>query len=708
MKIKNTYILIIFNILIFQLEASTKSKPATNTNPAMSMPQGMNMPAISEDELKEIIQNAVEEYKKLPESEKELMSQQIGIKKEELDEIMNEAEAFVEEINNNNNKKNTFDQPETFDTKKNKDKIQQPIQKNNSESKNELKEQITILENTIKTLQTLILKSNDTYIREKIINDFDSALSSIEKTIYYLYLIKQFLSNNENQNTIPKTDINKLISIAHKINLLQENIEKLITLNEYEITNSKNDLFEKYSIKTNSNKELKIFLENEIQSLKNKIKEIESDNTISNEQQTEKIKKEQSKKIINIEYKIDILERDLTELETNILENKKQNNQFNEYQKLLNESLNKIIKTLKNIFIVETAVNQIEEIIRKYFPEEYKIGKQKEDNIKKQIAKEKQIAEQKNHSNDIHTEKNIRMVSTELTQKNEEGENSNFHNSNSSNDYEEQNNENEKDHPFDFPKNDPDSSKSTNKDKKEQEKSNNTDSEKTHKNSDDKSDKKQYKDLRHKDKNKDTKNKKNEQKKDLTNINNKLIEIKNTLNKFIEDNQKNLFNQNKTDLLINNLTTQFNELQNSFSNITEETIKIIGDKNPFFKENKIIEIKENNKSYIDNELEKIKLLNINIKDDPLPQIQLISYQLEEIKEIINENFNDNTRKNEFIKLQKTLSILDDINKEFKKICTKLFTKNKDKSPYWLLKKETIETELKEKKELQVREEKQNK
>lgn len=264
MKIKNIYLIIILkSILLNTTFTSQSTSQATTKN-------HQQMPMISENELKEIMQNAVEEYKRLPEAEKELMSQQIGIKREELDEIMNEASNFVEEINTKNNKKSTFDQKEenTFNNNSNERLPQAQIK--STSLKNETKEQITIFEKAIKTLQTLNLKASDQLIREKIISEFDIALSSIEKIVYYLLLIKQFLINNENQIIIPNADINKLLSIAHKINNLKESIEKLITLNEYETTNNKNNLFAKYNIKKPSNTELKIYLENEITLLKKK------------------------------------------------------------------------------------------------------------------------------------------------------------------------------------------------------------------------------------------------------------------------------------------------------------------------------------------------------------------------------------------------------------------------------------------------------
>lgn len=704
MKIKNIYLLIIINILLLSSSYNLKASSTPKT------PHGM--PMISEEELKKMMQNAVEEYQRLPEAEKELMSQQLQIKREELDEIMNEAAAFVEEINANENKKSTFDQKEesSFNAIEST-----PANKNaapssrNSELKNETKELIIIFDKAIRTLQTLILKSSDQGIREKIIADFDTALSSIEKLIYYFSLIKQFLSNNENQSLINSTDINKLLTIANKINTLKDSIEKLITLNEYENTNNKNNLFEKYSIKKNSNTELKKFLENEITSLQNKIKEIETEVSEDN-----KNKKEKSKKIINLEYKIDILETDLTQLETNILENKKQNTQFNEYQKLLNESLDKIIKNLKNILITDNAIIQIEEIIRKYFPEEYKIGKQKEEHIKKQITTEKKIKEQKGPSSDLHTERNIKM-SSERDSKNNKDENSNnnFQASNSQNDdYEDNNNQEES--PFDFPKKEEISGKNGN-DKKEKQPTESNAKEADSNSHSDSSDKKKYRDLRHKDTKETDKDQKKitakdkKDKNDITIIQEKLKNINTLINEFIENNPENKYSQTHTTLFTTALEKQLKELKETFTNISNAFVKSHGDKNPFINQQVLstkekeegktqepfISINSKNNFYINTELEKIDLLKIKLSQDPLPQAQLTLYQLEEIQEKLNKEFNDKTRVKEYYSYLKPIfSLFDELYSEYKKSCIKaLDTKN---IPYWLLTKEEIEKQIAEK------------
>jgi hypothetical protein len=703
MKIKNFYLTTI-NIILFNLPFYIDTtKTLAKEQPSSSIANASNsyhpqMPMITENELKEIMQNAIEEYNRMPEEEKELMSKQIGIKREDLDDIMKEASAFVEEINTNNKnnssdktiESNTFNDSNTEKT--------QPIQKKNTDLKNETKEQILIFEKAIKTLQTLNLKTNDQLIREKILTDFDMALISTEKIIYYFLLIKQFLSNNENQILISPADTNSLINIAHKINALKDSIEKLITLNEYEAANNKNNLFEKYSIKKKSNAELKNFLENEITTLKNKIKEIEAETTTDNQS-----KKEKSKKIINIEYKIDILETDLTQLETTILESKKNNNQFEEYQKLLYEALDKIIKNLKNIFLTDNAIGQIEEIIRKYFPEEYKIGKQKEEHLKKQINNEKKIKEQKGSNSEMHIEKNIKHSSVDTKPKNQDSEtNNNFQSSSNNNEYDYENdNQQEEQSPFDFPKHlgadkPKDNQNNSEKEKEAKDTKNNSQPEKENK---------KYRDLRHpkedsKSEKTETKNKESE--KGLNTIENKLKSIYILVNNFINENSGPLYSQWKSEAFAKKLEEQITELQTTFTMITPETIKEKGKKNIFVTKDtklqetgkKFIEPNEKNKEYINEELEKIEWLDAKLSSDSLPQAQLILYQLKDINEILIKTFK-NKGKREEKDLKTIFPLLEQTIDKFKKGCVEAI-KNEN-IPYWLLTKTDIEKKMAEKK-----------
>jgi hypothetical protein len=710
MKIQNYYLTIIQLIVLLSylnIQSSSLNKQLSNqslmndnNNNLNSKMQG-SIPMISENELREIMQNAVEEYKRLSEEEKELMSQQIGIKIEELDEIMNEASAFVDEINANNkkndNSSNKKFEENTFGTN-NTEKSSNTLKKN-IETKNEIKEYILIFEKTVKTLETLNLKISDPFIREKIITELPMILNIIEKTIYYLLIIKQFLLNNENQVIIQKTDINILINIANKINNLKDSIEKLITSTEYESANNRNDLFEKYSIKKKSNTDLKTFLENEITTLKNKIKEIESEVT-----QDSQSKKEKSKKIINIEYKIDILEKDLTELETSILETQKNDNQFSKYQKLLNEVLDKIIKNLKNIFITDNASTEIEEIIRKYFPEEYKIGKQKEEQIKKQIANEKKIKEQKGSNNEMYIEKNIKNSPIDTkTKSNENSETNNFQATNNNYDYEDDGNQEEQQSPFDFPKNlGTDKQQKENKNTPEKEikdlESNNKEKEK-----------KKYNDLRHKnikDKEKEDKEDKEDKNKDkikgLDNIENQLKDIYILIENFTKEHTGSLYTQWKSEAFAQELEKELTELQIAFSTINSETIKVKGKKNIFLNtENKkketekvFIEPNINNKTYLNEELEKIEWTETKLTSEPLPQAQLIMYQIKEINEILITTFKNKGRREEK-DLHKVFPLLENIMNEYKKLCVQGL--NTTTLPYWLLTKDDIEKQIADKK-----------
>lgn len=704
MKIKNFYFITI-NIILLNLYLNintSNSLSKQNTNANKNYP---SMPMISENELKEIMQNAVEEYNRLPEEEKELMSKQIGIKKEELDDIMKEASAFVEEINNNTKKnnsdqkieENTFNENNTIEKKS-------TIPQKNIDLKNETKEQIAMLEKAIKTLQTLNLKITDQFIREKVLIDFDTAIISIEKTIYYFLLIKQFLSNNENQILISNTDIKTLINIANKINTLKESIEKLITLNEYESANNQNNLFEKYSIKKKSNTDLKNFLENEITNLKNTIKEIENQTT-----QDHQSKKEQSKKIINLEYKIDILEKDLTEIETTILEAGKNNNQFKEYQKLLNEALDKIIKNLKNIFINDNAITEIEEIIRKYFPEEYKIGKEKEEHLKKQINNEKKIKEQKGSNGETYTEKNIKHSSIDSKTNNKETEEINNFQSSSSNDTNndyENDNSGEEQSPFDFPKNLGTDKVKENKNITEKEKT--TDEIKNNNNNKIEKENKKYLDLRHpkkEDSNITHSKDKISKNKGLDIIENKLKDTYITIENFVKKNTGNLYTQWESKAFANNLEAQLTELIENFSIITPETIKEKGTKNIFLAPKnkqkkdmpqKFIEPNIENKKYLNEELEKIELSNTKLNTDPLPQAQLIMYQLKDINEKMIDTFQNKKRREEK-DLATVFTLLEKTIHKFEISCIKALENNP--IPYWLIKKEDFIKKINDQKEL---------
>jgi hypothetical protein len=707
MNFKKIYLLQLMHLLLINNFPSAATKKTETPTQSKSSQQ---IPMISEEELKEIMKNAVEEYNRLPDEEKELMSKQIGIKREELDDIMNEASAFVNEMNNKaeiTNQTNTFSDSNTI-----KDTPAHAIPTKKIEKNN--KNIIALIEKAIKTLQTLNLKANDEYIKEKINEEFNSAFPIIEKMVYFLYLIKQSLQDTDNNDKINTADINQITNITKKIGNLNDSIEKLITISEYETIHNKNNLFQKYSIKSNTYAELKTFLEKTIEKTKNEI------NTLKNEM-NDNDKKKITKNIIDLEYKLDALEKDFIECETKTLEKKETNNTINEYRKLLQDSIEKITKQLKNILINDNAISEIENIIKKHFPEEYKIGKQKEELLKKQLLEERKIKEQKGIQTDIFLEKNIK-ISNENAQKNtNESNDNNFQaqsNNNEDNYYEDQ-----EEDLWQFPKEGeiikPTENKTADAQSNNEQKESASTNEKNPQ-------KKTYQSKRPKNKEKrgkDTDDTDEDKKKIEDIIFPKLVksisEIKKEIETYLELNATSFKTANSlqlTDTLNKNLEI-LNETINKLTedDFTKTKIKPLDLKNPLSTtkdgENAKDDKKKDIPKYIQEELTKISTLSLS--DTATKEIsnpQQILYLLKELQEFTNNSFSTEKRNLDAKNIAPFLDNLEKTIKNYNNICRQFSTKNttKETLEYWLLSNEEIATIVEQKKKKTAEETEKNK
>ena len=321
-----------------------------NNDNMQKLGQGnMPVPMITEQELQEIMYNAVEEYKRLPESEKEMMCKNFGIDRQELDDIMKEAEQMIPAFAESN-KKNGDSYGQNNDNTFKAESGNQSTQKSNQKAKQTQGDNIQIIKRAVMTLQTLITKMKDEYIREIIVDQFPNAYELIEITNYYLSIVAEYLKDKE--NFIP--EVAEIIAMCNKINALNDAVTKIITNEGYTTINQPTNLFAKYSIKKNSIENLASWIESEIKATKTKIKELE-------EEYQQNKQKKTKKEIFQLEFKLDDLEKDFIELKTQTVKNKSANEK-EKYKTLVQNSTDSIASSIKGILINDRGIETIEKI----------------------------------------------------------------------------------------------------------------------------------------------------------------------------------------------------------------------------------------------------------------------------------------------------------------------------------------------------------
>jgi hypothetical protein len=377
---------------------------------------------IDEDMLIGMMQEVIEQYSNWSEEEKEIMCKENNIKREDLDNYIEEAKTVIDKAKKETEKTKQKKENQTEkETKKEEQKTpNEPITE-----KNQIQKYLNQIQKCIHTIETLQLKSQDSMIQSIIISYNEELLGKIEILKYYLKIFYDFLNKykEENKVNIENKKIEDILNIVIQINELEPTVARLITLEEFQEDNQFEDLFQKYRIKSNQEKELKEKLENEITNIEKAIEKIETNLNLE--------KKEKKTKIVDLEYKLDIIENDLSKVEAAKTAKKKNNEKLKEFKENLQNSLEKIISKFNNIFEKNNGILKVENFIKEYFPKEYNIGKEKE-KIQKEIKKkEEQIANQKgsksemtndkvlNNSNYLQNKKNSQEKDTDSFRHNE-------------------------------------------------------------------------------------------------------------------------------------------------------------------------------------------------------------------------------------------------------------------------------------------------
>lgn len=347
---------------------------------------------IDENMLIEMMQEVLEQYNNWSEEEKEIACKEHDINREELDNYVKETKALIEKAKKETDKKENQIEKET---KKEEQKTKnEPITE-----KNQMQKYLNQIQKCIHTIETLQLKSQDSMIQSIIVSYNEELLGKIEILKYYLKIFYDFINKykEENKVNIENKKIEDILNIVIQINELEPTVARLITLEEFQEDNQFEDLFQKYRIKSNQEKELKEKLENEITNIERTIEKIETNLNLE--------KKEKKTKIADLEYKLDIIENDLSKVEAAKTAKKKNNEKLKEFKENLQNSLEKIISKFNNIFEKNNGILKIENFIKEYFPKEYNIGKEKE-RIQKEIKKkEEQIINQKGSKSEMINDK---------------------------------------------------------------------------------------------------------------------------------------------------------------------------------------------------------------------------------------------------------------------------------------------------------------
>lgn len=619
--------------------------------------QNLVPPEFNEEMFIKMIENAVEQYESTSEEEKNAMCKEIGINREELDTLMTTAKEELEKIQQDTQSKPTFSKEEKTDTMKNTsiETKNEPIGE-----KKEIQKYINSIQLAIKTINKLHIKSHDETIQTELTAQYENILPKTEILNYYLGIILEFLKKYLDQNSlnIDKKKIKEIVAISDEINILEPTITRLITLQEYNETNETENMFKKYKIKEKTNKNLQEYLKREIQQLEEELLTLDSQDKID-----KKIIKQQK---MQIEYKIKLLEKDLTEaLTTNIeKENKKNKSELDKFKESLTKSIEKITTQFEIIFEKQEALKTIEKFIKEYFPKEYNIGKEKEKLQKQQRDTEIKIKNQKGSSAETTIERNMPQTNY-FEKKGKKEENDTFHFQERENDLDSSFDENES--PFNLPKDEgQQNTRPEAKETKEETTPGNTKEESTDNNNKEfnTNNKRKKRTINAPENQRNTKTKQPNTKEKVSNSMQLLYTaVENatkTVISFTEENQTNTYNQEKSQLLINQLQEYIDIFTTTIKEFTKdetllpETLKSYADKsvNPFedikkeetAKQWPIEIIKEDQKKIkIINEIKtKLKTRTIEIHI-PLHNFQILFYKLEKLKEIFNTGFSKNIR-----------------------------------------------------------------
>jgi hypothetical protein len=349
-------------------------------NNQMQEPMYNNPFPINEEELEKVMQNIYDEYQKLPQEERLAIAEECRISIEELEKSMNEVGEFLNQNAQTKNNKGVFEktdnQSNTYDNQYKNDASIKIETKNQTKSIGQEQDKIIKnIENAIKNLQILLSKIEDPYIKDFFTNTEQTKLKSeIQIFLYYINIIVEKSKKNF------FSEMQSLDKIATKINQLGDNIKNIIPLQEHINNKIQNSLYVKYSLPNNDQTKLIKKIENILESEKNKLASLQEEITNNTDK---KIKSQ----IAQSENIISKLEQDLIEAQTN---NSQQaiNNQINETINLTEKAINFIFEKISQIFKTDNTIETVENIIKKYLPEEIKLGKQKEQEIRTKQKKE--------------------------------------------------------------------------------------------------------------------------------------------------------------------------------------------------------------------------------------------------------------------------------------------------------------------------------
>jgi hypothetical protein len=387
--IKNKYNLYIFSLIIILCN-----------NTFMAMMQGMDPSQMSDAESAMIVQQILSEYEKLSPEEKNKLAQETGMPLNEIESAMNEMKAAVEEVISDGGKE--LDSP--FSTQTNTSSYSPPntatldLSKQDTNkkilNKNELEIQIKKLNEALNVLYLLSNKLSNEDLNNIFIEKYNKIEWTVNISIYYFELIINFLKNNlENQDLkIESSDIKEAITMSEEIvSELKNKINGISNVFDAktEISNE-NNLFFKYNIKNNNKEKLEKTIEEKITNIENEIKTIKKNNDLD--------KKTKTLLIQGHEETIKELESDLSKSQSEeTVNNKKIIENHKKHRKIVIENITIVIEKIKNI-IDPKGINILEKIINKYIPEEFKIGKKKDELYKKQLETEQRIKTQRGSS----------------------------------------------------------------------------------------------------------------------------------------------------------------------------------------------------------------------------------------------------------------------------------------------------------------------
>lgn len=658
----------------------TAQKTQSNNTTKKSGQGNMPLPMITEQELQEIMYNAVEEYKRLPESEKEMMCKSFGIDRQELDDIMKEAEQMIPSFTENTKKSTDTSSQTNENIFKSENGIQAP-QKSIQKAKQTQNENIQTIKRAVMTLQILIAKMKDEYIRDTVVDKFPNAYELIEITNYYLSIVAEYLKDKEN----PIQEVTELVIICNKINALNDAITKIITNEEYTTINQPTNLFSKYSIKKNSLEKLASWIESEIKTTKDKIKILE-------EEYEKNKQKEIKKEIFQLEFKLDDLEKDFTELKTQTVKNKNIN-ETEKYKTIVQNSTDSIASSIKGILINDRGIEIIEKIIKKYFPEEYKIGKKKEQDIKNQMAKEKKINEQKGSQGQNNGEKEQRNKINDRKEDSHSVDSNNFQYQPTENYQDQYGNEKTEDE-WNFPKEQNPGNSKTDKESgapsiQQKDTGDKADSENQTRQTSSPSRLKREKE--------DIKKKKKEEK-DITQLSKALDNLESDIHDYINENAENQFHQENTMKLQEKIKSNIEKINKVTNQIDKKNILQKSEQKNMLKEEKENLPSNQSHTFIEKEKNKIKLLNLDPKTIEYGEGQHITYKINKITELMSENFNSEKRKRVYMNyLKKEIEEISDTFNAIKNRMHKILTKMKLDTPFWLETLENIEKKIEQQK-----------